>query len=423
MGPWSGRAAASRRSAAYSPSPTGGRRRRGRPRHRGTGEIERGAVIIAEPGQRTAGQSQAVAVGIGPAGERGERRHRPPGVAHPPLGGGQQPTRLAVVGLARHQPGEPRRRPLDIAGLEIDRALEQHSGRRRVERTAGAVVEQAGELEIAGARGEHRLEIISGRMAAGQAVDLADVGEHVGHPTDVAISDGALEQGGDVGGVDLQRPVEPGQSRGEAILLAGQLAAQHQRLDVGRPRRHRPVGGVDRAGHVAIGAAEAGEVGPDPAVPGSERDGTVEGGLGAARIAERDQSAAGDARGISVMGGRRQGGLLERALRIALEQAGMGEQVTGLAGADAELARAHDLRFRRDAVAEREMDPRLHDPGGAILRIGLQRVEELDPRGADVALVERRHPPRIRRAAAGAAAGGRGEQREDQQPAAQGPNP
>ncbi len=86
----------------------------------------------------------------------------------------------------------------------------------------------------------------------------------------------------------------------------------------------------------------------------------------------------------------------------------MGEQVGGLIDRHAGLAGAGDLRFGGDAVAEREQDPRLHDPRGAIVAVGLQRVQELDPRGADVAGLPGGDAPLVGRARA-ARAGGEGE--------------
>ena len=85
------------------------------------------------------------------------------------------------------------------------------------------------------------------------------------------------------------------------------------------------------------------------------------------------------------MRGRGAGGLGERGAGVALEQFGVGEEMRGLGRGDAGLAGAHDLRFRRDAVAEREIDPRLHHPRGLVVRIGLERVQQLDPGGAHVA--------------------------------------
>ena len=91
------------------------------------------------------------------------------------------------------------------------------------------------------------------------------------------------------------------------------------------------------------------------------------------------------------MAGDARRGRGERGTGVALKQFGVGEEVRGLGRRGAGLARALDLRFRRDPVAEREIDPRLHDPRGAVVRIGLERVEQLDPRGADVPRLERRH--------------------------------
>jgi hypothetical protein len=51
----------------------------------------------------------------------------------------------------------------------------------------------------------------------------AGLGQHVAHPAHVAERGGLFEPGGDVGGVDLERAVKPGESGGHAVLAAGQL--------------------------------------------------------------------------------------------------------------------------------------------------------------------------------------------------------
>ena len=70
----------------------------------------------------------------------------------------------------------------------------------------------------------------------------------------------------------------------------------------------------------------------------------------------------------------------------------------GLLGRHARLARPGDLRFRGDAVAERERDPRLQHARRLVVRIGLERVQQFHPRGADVAALERGGAALIRRA-------------------------
>ena len=76
----------------------------------------------------------------------------------------------------------------------------------------------------------------------------------------------------------------------------------------------------------------------------------------------------------------------------------MGEKMGGLARRDARLAGAHDLRFGGDAVAESEVDSRLHHPRRFVFGIGLERVQQLDPGGAHVARVERGEAALIGRA-------------------------
>ena len=121
---------------------------------------------------------------------------------------------------------------------------------------------------------------------------------------------------------------------------------------------------------------------------------------GISAIAQRQIGAAGDPVGISPMlrHGRRGGA--ERALIVALKQAGKSEKVRDVGGGDPGPAGAGDFRFRRHAVAERELDPRLHDPRGAVVRIGLERVQELDPRSAHIARLIGGQTALIRRPAA-----------------------
>jgi len=246
-------------------------------------------------------------------------------------------------------------------------------------------------------------------VAAGQRMDLADVGEHVDHAPHVAISRGPLEKGGDVAGIHLERAVEPGKRGGEAILAPAQFAAKLQRIGIAGPGGDGAVDRLDRAGDIAVRAAEAGDVGPQVAVLGRriDRAGELGGGIGA--VAERRISAAGDAGGVGEMRGRGGGGFAQRTLRVALEEPGVGEQVGGLGGGNARLAGADDLRFRRDPVAEREIDPRLHDAGRLVVRIGLERVQQLDPRGADIAGLEGGDAPLVRRARSARTGGEQGE--------------
>ena len=226
-------------------------------------------------------------------------------------------------------------------------------------------------------------------MAAGQAMDLARVGEHVGHPAHVAISDGAFEQRRDIAGIDVERAVEPGQGGGEAVLAAGQLAAKHQRLGIVGVGGDGAVGRLERAGDVAGGAAEAADVGPDEAVVRGDGERAVERGAGLVIFAERHVGAAADPHRIGFVLGRGAGRFRERGAGIALKQFGVGEQMGELVGGHAGLAGADDLRFGGDAVAERELHPRLQHPRCLVVGIGLQRVQELDPGGADVPRLER----------------------------------
>ena len=213
--------------------------------------------------------------------------------------------------------------------------------------------------------------------------DLARVGEHVAHPADVAIGDRALDQRLDIAAVDVERAVEPGQSGGEAVLAAGQHAAQHQRLGVARAGGDGAVGGLERAGDVAVRAAEAGDVGPDVAVLGRDDERAVEGGERVAAVAERHVGAAADARGIGfVLAARRRPASASAARASPWSNSAWARRcAVSLAGTPDWRARAIS-DFGGDAVAEREIDPRLHHPRRLVLGIGLERVQELDPGGA-----------------------------------------
>jgi hypothetical protein len=85
---------------------------------------------------------------------------------------------------------------------------------------------------------------------------------------------------------------------------------------------------------------------------------------------------------------RRPRRLAQRALGIALKEPGFGEQMRGLIDGHARLARPDDVRFRGDAIAKRERDPRLQHAGRLVVGIGLERVQQFHPRGADVAIGE-----------------------------------
>ena len=126
-------------------------------RPRGAGEIERGGDRFALPRERAAHQRERIGVGVGQIGDRAEAGGGGGGVAHAPLGGGEQAPGAAVARLIGDQQGEALRRLLLIAGLEIDRGEQQQAGGRVVEGAVRAVPEAAGELEVARAGGEHRL--------------------------------------------------------------------------------------------------------------------------------------------------------------------------------------------------------------------------------------------------------------------------
>ena len=154
------------------------------------------------------------------------------------------------------------------------------------------------------------------------------------------------------------------------------------------PNGDRLIDRLQRAGDIAGGAAEDGDIGEHLAVARAQRHRPIEHRAGAG-IAQCGQRAGADAGAIGGVGAGRLADLVQRAARVALQQPGMSEQVPGLLDAGARLTGADDLRLRRDAVAEREIDPRLQQPRRDIRRIGLQRVHQLDPRGAHVARLER----------------------------------
>jgi hypothetical protein len=225
-------------------------------------------------------------------------------------------------------------------------------------------------------------------VTTGQAVESARVGQHVAHPAEIAIGAGALDQRLDIAAVDRERSVEPGNRGRKPVLAAGQDSAKHQRFGVARAGGDSAVGRFERAGDVAIGASEAGDVGPDSAVVRREGEGAIEGDAPIGAVAQLEIGATADSRCIGLVGAIGTGRCGERGSGIALEQFGMGEEMRGLASGDASLARAHDLRFRGDAVAEREIDARLHHPRRLVAGIGLERVEQLDMGGAHIAQAE-----------------------------------
>ena len=302
--------------------------------------------------------------------------------------GGEQAADAIVAGLLVEQIGEALRGLARSARLEFDRGEQQLPRGRVVKGAVGAVPQAARELEIAGAGGEHRLQIKGRRMAAGEPKHFARVGEHVVRPTHVAIGGGAGEQRGAVLRIDLERAIEPGQSGGEAILAAGEFAAQHQSVAIALVRRDCPVGGLERAGNVAIAPAEAGDVDPRFAVVRGERGRAIEGGAGVGAAAQRQRSEAADALRISLVRRVRPRGLGERAGGVGLEQTGLGEQMRGVRDRRSRLARPNDLGLRADAVVVGKLDPRLHDPRLDIGGVRLDRVQELDPGGAQIPLLE-----------------------------------
>ena len=143
------------------------------------------------------------------------------------------------------------------------------------------------------------------------------------------ISGGTLQQGVDIAGIDIERAGEPGDGGGEAILAAAELAAECQRNRIAGPGGDGTVGGLQRAGNVAGGLPEAGEIGPDVAVSRRGGQRPVEGSARVGTVAQRHISAPRDPLGVGEKWTTRLRGGAERALGVALQQPRLGEEMRG----------------------------------------------------------------------------------------------
>ena len=338
-----------------------GRARRARPaaaRRRGRGRARRrrhrraapapGRSATAHKRRRRAGRRSGAA-------SRRRRRDRSSATGRRRAGGGRGGCPAGAATRAASRP----RRLLLIAGLEIDRAEQQHAGGRVVEGAAGAVPEAPRELEIARPGGEHRLQIISARMAAG-------------------------ERAGPCG-------------RRRACRSSGPCRHKWRRARAGRrhcpdrPRARGRTRGWRRRGHIGRGSAR--RAGPAPRrcaggrrrrgrPPGARRRGRRwRGGSGrhrsrpgcrsapaasarskAARafadVAERHEGAAARSAGHRRDAPARRGPpRAARPGRSPWSRRASASRCAVSIGRHARLARAGELRFRGDAVAERELRP------------------------------------------------------------------
>jgi len=215
----------------------------------------------------------------------------------------------------------------------------------------------------------------------------AGVGEHRRHAAHVAISGGAFQQGGEVGRLDLERTVEPGNGGGEAVLAAGEFAAKDQRVAMIGIGRDRPVGGEQRRAEIADRAAEASNVEPGEGVLGVRRDRPVEPAHRQQPVAAPQMGKGDHARGVRGVLRRGRLGFADGAVRIVLEQAGVGLEVARLGRGGARAARRGEFGFGRHRIALLQHDPRLQQPGLFVVRLALERALERDPRFAHAALL------------------------------------
>jgi hypothetical protein len=165
--------------------------------------------------------------------------------------------------------------------LISDGRREQHTGGQIVVSAAGAGQQAARQDEVAAAGGQRRLQEKGKRMRRLERGRGAGVGQHRGHPPHVAEGGGALQQRRQVGGIHLQRAVEPWDGGGQPILAPAELSAQHQSGAVAGIGFDRLVGGEQSRPEITDGAAEAGDVEPGEAVLRVGRDRAVERGIAA----------------------------------------------------------------------------------------------------------------------------------------------
>ncbi len=351
----------------------------------------RGIAAIADPLEPARGERQRIAVRVA------ARHHRAQHVDRVARGvASEQRDRIELACGEVHRLGvdellELADRLLGVAGLEIERAAEQQHPRQRVDRAAGLLDQAAREIIVAGARGEHSLEIIGLRAPRPRLECAAGGGEHVDGAAGVAERRGIFDQRVVIGGVALERGLEPGQRGDQPILRAHHLPAQHQRLEVARIELDRLGRGLDRAEHVACGEAEAGGVGPDIGVLRGDSDRLVDRVARGDEVAERGHRARADAQAIGAVGGVGLLDLGDRLVGFVLEHQRLRDQMVRQLGVVARVDRAADLGLGADAVLQRQLGAGEREVRVGEAGIGADRLERGGARGGGVVGLEQRN--------------------------------
>ena len=116
-------------------------------------------AALADPLEPAGGQGQRIAVGIAARDDRAQRIDGIAGGIGVQQRHGEQLSRGDVHRLLRDEVAERFRRLLIIAGLQRQRAAQQQAAGQRRHRAAGLAKKAAGEIDIVGAGGDHRLEV------------------------------------------------------------------------------------------------------------------------------------------------------------------------------------------------------------------------------------------------------------------------
>ena len=180
--------------------------------------------------------------------------------------------------------------------------------------------------------------------------------QHVGVAPGVASRGGIFDQGGVIISVERERAIEPGQGGGEAVAAAHDLPGKDDGGKVRRIECECLACGDVCATNVARVEADAAEIGVGISVTGRAGDERLEHAGGGGNVARGGEGAGAHADRVSGVGRRRACGLRQRALRIALHQPGVGEQVVEARSRDAVGTGTVERPFSGGPIAQQQID-------------------------------------------------------------------
>ena len=175
---------------------------------------------------------------------------------------GEQILCLPVIRLHGNQTTELVHGRIMIAFPMLDNTLDQHNSRHIVDHAFGLLHQPSCQIIFIGAGGENGLHEESARIVPVQGNNLARNQEHIRHPSHIAQSGCIFCQQRHIIRVNLQRPLEPGQSGAEAELKSQQFTAILQCPNISWVQLNRFIDGICGTGLIARVSPKARNINP-----------------------------------------------------------------------------------------------------------------------------------------------------------------